>query len=137
MDWLSFKEIDPVGAAGLLLAAYALFRQGRTERQQKREREVDAGTAKLSVSRDGDRLIIRNDGPGTALYVRVWLDARPIEDHPAIYNRVSPIPAIGPNGEFSYTMAVESAISPSEGATVKVGWSDDSAQFRHLLTTIR
>jgi len=80
------------------------------------------------------RLLIINDGPGTARNVKAMLDGKPILEHPAIVSSQQEIGTIGPGSEISYIAAITNDCSPP--FEFKVTWEDDSGEPGEYETTL-
>jgi hypothetical protein len=128
---------DIIAAVALLVAGWAAWKTIKIEQKRDVDRIADTKKAIVTVNRQNGQIVIQNAGPAHARDVRLMLDGRSIADHPAVFDRWSPIEVIGPGASYSYTVAVDQVISPVSGVRVEVRWTDDSDTEGVFATILR
>lgn len=79
------------------------------------------------------RLLIINDGPGTARNVKATLDGKPLSEHPAVLSfKEEDSLTIGPHSKITYVMSITLDMVKDPGKLpsfeFKATWEDDSGE---------
>lgn len=115
-----------VGRAQTSVQERLLALEATRERARLREGRRAKVTGQITKLGGSHRLILRNDGGGSARQLRVRLDGGPVLEHPLVPRGQDEVGELGPGAEAGYLLA-RTWGSPGV-VEVEISWDDDSGE---------